>query len=419
MRISGFEPARDVKFERQPRKAIRALGLWLLDHENRIFGIILALAAIRSWSSLYARLDEYFIYISNGIYAAPLLSLITIAFSALYVSASSAILLAATKPVARYEMLLPNLLAVLAGFGVYVFGLLTPAETRPFGLILPLALLVIGAAIVLLALIYLRRAFSVTPQARTVVQNGPYAVVRHPMYIGNILSITGWGLVIGTPQALVLSLGACALQICRAYYEDHLLVATFPEYREYMTKVNAFIPRFDFGRRVRLLLLVFAVTGAAFLFRNAPVRADPNIGAKCQAWHQKALSGEWFTKREGEDFIEISVERQEEIVQSVPACRAFFRLQKTCEDAFNEPGLYQANRTHPSAVEVKRLENELLRTLESVAGCKSIIGLELACGTVREAARRGNLSPRLQSILQECSNESIVNRTSSMIRPVV
>jgi protein-S-isoprenylcysteine O-methyltransferase Ste14 len=248
------------------------------------------------------------------------------------VSTCSAILLAARKPVARYETLLPNLSAVLAGFGIYAFGLLTPAETRPFGLILPLSLLAMGAAIVLLALIYLKRAFSVTPQARTVVRNGPYALVRHPMYIGNILSITAWGLIIGTPAALALSLGACALQICRAYYEDRLLTTTFPEYREYMSNVNAFIPRLDFYRRARLVLLFFAVTSAAFFYRNASAQIDPTPGAKCQAWHQKALLGQWFTKQEGSDFS--ATDELEERLGSVPGCAAFFRLQRRCENAY-------------------------------------------------------------------------------------
>jgi protein-S-isoprenylcysteine O-methyltransferase Ste14 len=414
MRVPWFGHALDLHSERQPRKAMRAVWLWLLEHENRIFGIVLGVIAIHSWTILYTRLDEYSIYISNGIYATPVLSLLSIVFSTFYVSAISAILLAARKPVARYETLLPNLLAVLAGFGVYAFGLLTPAETRPFGIILPLALLALGGAIVLLALVYLRRAFSVTPQARTVVRNGPYRLVRHPMYIGNILSIIAWALVIGTPEALALSLGFCALQIYRAHYEDRLLAGTFPEYGEYMSNVNAFIPRFHFGKRARLLLVVFATTGAAFLYRNAsaqtaPTLMDPTLGAKCQAWHQKALSGQWFTKREGSEFKD--TEDKEETLKRFPGCAAFFRLQERCQEAYFGPLAAPSTAARTSA------EAELLRTIESIAGCKSIIGFENVCETVREAARGKNLSPRLRSMLQECADESIASRTSSMIRP--
>src|SRR5712671_3858032 len=97
------------------KQRARSFGLWLLDHDNKIFGVVLALIAIDNWRMMYSRLGEYSIYLMNGIYATPLLSLLSIAFSAVYVSTASVILLTASKPVARYETLLPNLLAVLAG----------------------------------------------------------------------------------------------------------------------------------------------------------------------------------------------------------------------------------------------------------------------------------------------------------------
>ena len=290
-----------------PKQYARSFGLWLLDHDNKIFGVILALIALDDWRMMYARFDEYSVYLIYGIYATPVLSLLSIAFSTLYVSGISIILLTAGKPLARYETLAPNVLAVLAGFGVYAFGLLAPAETRPFGVLVPLLLIASGAAIVLLSLFYLKRAFSVTPQARTVVRSGPYALVRHPMYVGNILSITGWGLVIGTPQALLLSLFACVLQVCRAHYEDRLLAKTFVDYGAHMSNVNGFFPRLDFLTSVRISLL-FVPLVFIFVDQQASAQtragnsADAALGTKCRAWHQKALAGQWFTKAEGEAF---------------------------------------------------------------------------------------------------------------------
>lgn len=202
------------------RKHIRSLWLWLLDHDNTIFGIVLGLIALDNWRTLIARVDEYWVYLINGIYLTPLLSLLTISFSTLYVTAISAILLTSGKPVARYNTAMPNLLAVLAGFGVYAFVLLPPAEEILIAIYVPLALLAAGAGLVVYALFWLRRSFSVTPQARRVVQTGPYAWVRHPMYVGNILSIMGLGLMIGTSASLALAAVTCALQVCRAHYED-------------------------------------------------------------------------------------------------------------------------------------------------------------------------------------------------------
>jgi protein-S-isoprenylcysteine O-methyltransferase Ste14 len=402
------------------KKRTHRFGRWLLDHDDKIFGVVLSLIAIDNWRMMYLRLGEYWIYLKNGIYATPLLSLLSIAFSTLYVSIVAVILLTAPKPVARYETLLPNFLAVLAGFGVYSFGLLTPAETRPFGIYVPLALLVSGSGIVLFALFYLRRAFSVTPQARTVVRSGPYAFVRHPMYIGNILSITGLGLMIGTPQALLLALAACLLQVCRARYEDRLLARTFVDYGAHMSNVNGFIPRIGFYRGGRISLLCLAIV-VPFLAHQvtaqtaAGKRIDPGIGAKCQAWHQKALSGQWFTLKEGEEFE--ATNQQQEVLQSIQGCKEFFQLQRRCEGLWYAPAVADAESQKPAVIKSK--QTELLRAIEQVVGCKSIIGFENVCETVREEAKRSRLSPKLQSVLQECAEGSIANRTSNMLRPAL
>src|SRR5438105_2578406 len=75
------------------RRRVRSLGLWLLDHDDKIFGTVLALIALHSWKIVWSLLDEYSVYLMYGIYAGPLLSLLSFLFSAIYVSAISVILL--------------------------------------------------------------------------------------------------------------------------------------------------------------------------------------------------------------------------------------------------------------------------------------------------------------------------------------
>jgi hypothetical protein len=169
-----------------------------------------------------------------------------------------------------------------------------------------------------------------------------------------------------------------------------------------------------------------------FFFQgDSSAQTDPTLGAKCQAWYQKALSGQWFTKKEGADFA--ATEPIQETLGSVPGCGAFFQLQRRCEDAYNAPDV--AEMQGASAAVRRRAKSELVRTIETVSGCKSIIGFRGnpmsvgngwgVCEIVREEAKRlydggiGELSPRLQSILRECADESIRGRTSSMLRPAV
>jgi hypothetical protein len=222
-------------------------------------------------------------------------------------------------------------------------------------------------------------------------------------------------LMIGTVQALMLALLACLLQVCRARYEDRLLARTFDDYGVYMLTVNSFIPRVSIRTRRRISLLCF-VAGVVFLGNHATTstraasRIDPEIGMKCRAWHQKALSGQWFTKKEGNEFAE--TEEAQERLRSVPGCNDFFVLQRKCED------LYWGPDTTDNAAEAKRRSVALLNAIDSVPGCKSIIGFERVCDVIRGGAKGGpRLSPGLQSVLRECADESIARRTSDMIRP--
>ncbi len=235
------------------------LALRLIRHDNLILGLVLALIALDRWRHLWARALQFAPYIDLGLFTVPMLSLLAIAFSAVYLTIVSAIMLLAKQPAARYETLLPNLMAVAAGFGVYAFAWLAPAEQPLVHITLPLALLVAGAVLVLVALAYLRRAFSVTPQARCLVNAGPYALVRHPMYLGNMLSLAGLGLLLGTPETLLLALGLCVLQIVRACFEERLLSKTFPAHRANIAQVGAFWPRRRAAGTSRILGLCIAV----------------------------------------------------------------------------------------------------------------------------------------------------------------
>src|SRR5580698_323677 len=139
----------------------RDLGRLLLEHESKLFAIMLGLLAAEEWATLVTRTSEYWVYLANGIYGSPLLSLLVTALSAIYMTIVVFILLVAAKPLARYETLMPNLSAAVGGFAIYLFGVLNPAATPLLGVYVPLVLLAAGVAIVLWALWYLRRAFSV------------------------------------------------------------------------------------------------------------------------------------------------------------------------------------------------------------------------------------------------------------------
>ncbi len=99
-----------------------------------------------------------------------------------------------------------------------------------------------GMVIALSSLSALGRNVSIVPQARSLVQSGPYRVVRHPLYLGELIAILGIVLArISLPAVAVFCLLA-ALQIYRALEEEKVLAGVFPDYDSYRLKSARFIP---------------------------------------------------------------------------------------------------------------------------------------------------------------------------------
>jgi protein-S-isoprenylcysteine O-methyltransferase Ste14 len=107
---------------------------------------------------------------------------------------------------------------------------------RTAGAILWLA----GAVLCLWPLWYLRRSFSLEPEARTLVTSGPYRLARHPIYTVYLLINAGILLRhLTVPFALVLAVWV-ALLLVRVRYEEGVLASAFPNYPEYRRRVRAF-----------------------------------------------------------------------------------------------------------------------------------------------------------------------------------
>lgn len=94
-----------------------------------------------------------------------------------------------------------------------------------------------GLAIVIAGKITLGRSFALLPANRGVVSTGLYRVVRHPIYMGYL--VTHVAFLVASPTwwniaALVVADGAL---LARAVCEEETL-ARDPEYRDYMTRVR-------------------------------------------------------------------------------------------------------------------------------------------------------------------------------------
>jgi protein-S-isoprenylcysteine O-methyltransferase Ste14 len=162
---------------------------------------------------------------------------------------------------------LVSTLAVLTFYGLLIVqylrrGPATQSDSRPLvwivaltGMLAPFAILplspgdassaisalgslviTIGLAGAVWALWHLGRNISVIPQVRSVSSSGPYRVLRHPLYVFELVAASGLVLVNGGGLGwAVVGLAAVCLWV-RARWEEQLLARELPAYRDYLER---------------------------------------------------------------------------------------------------------------------------------------------------------------------------------------
>jgi protein-S-isoprenylcysteine O-methyltransferase Ste14 len=119
-----------------------------------------------------------------------------------------------------------------------------PGGFRREWLVLPADLLAtLGLAYSVWGLAYLRRSFSIVPEARRLVTGGPYALSRHPVYLGEIIGAIGINLATaGWPGALAI-VYFVTCEVLRMRWEEGVLARAFPnEYPPYARRVPRYAP---------------------------------------------------------------------------------------------------------------------------------------------------------------------------------
>lgn len=79
-------------------------------------------------------------------------------------------------------------------------------------------------------------------QNATLVTQGPYRVIRHPMYAGGMLIAAGWVWNDFTVMRMLAALILLLDYIVKLAYEETLLRERFPEYAEYMQRTKRLLP---------------------------------------------------------------------------------------------------------------------------------------------------------------------------------
>ena len=100
-----------------------------------------------------------------------------------------------------------------------------------------------GLAYSVWGLAYLRRSFSIIPEARRLVTGGPYSLSRHPVYLGEVATALGVNLATaGWLSALAIAYFVVC-ELLRIRWEERILAQAFPaEYPEYARRVPRYLP---------------------------------------------------------------------------------------------------------------------------------------------------------------------------------
>ncbi len=133
--------------------------------------------------------------------------------------------------------------AAVAGTFLAVGIVLLPLQDLSTALYLTSLLLIIsGNVFAICAALVLGRSISLVPQARRLVTWGPYALIRHPLYLGEIFATIGVTLQYLSAWALLLLGLLFATQLQRMRNEERLLFQAFPEYGDYMARTARLVP---------------------------------------------------------------------------------------------------------------------------------------------------------------------------------
>jgi protein-S-isoprenylcysteine O-methyltransferase Ste14 len=131
---------------------------------------------------------------------------------------------------------------------IFFLGFLVPGLDYRFGWSAVPVWLVIVSDILILVSYYLvflsfkENAFAARTvevfAGQKVISTGPYAVVRHPMYVGLIMMFLFIPLALGSFWALLFFIPVCAIVIVRILNEEKVSQRDLPGYKEYCEKVR-------------------------------------------------------------------------------------------------------------------------------------------------------------------------------------
>jgi protein-S-isoprenylcysteine O-methyltransferase Ste14 len=152
------------------------------------------------------------------------------------------LLISRRSPIAGHRAVIPRFLSMMGSYlGIILIVLPVHKHGSPW-LLLSTFLICFGCVFSVWSLAWLGRSFSMIPESRKLVSDGPYSFIRHPLYLGEQITLVGIALECTSPWAVAAIVLQFCSQLYRMNYEEDILAKSFPEYKDYMAHTSRFIP---------------------------------------------------------------------------------------------------------------------------------------------------------------------------------
>jgi protein-S-isoprenylcysteine O-methyltransferase Ste14 len=116
---------------------------------------------------------------------------------------------------------------------------------RVVGAVIGIALIAGGVALIAGGVVALRRQLTAFPRpvdGGRLLEDGAFALVRHPMYGGGVLFAIGWGLLMASVPTLLIALLLGLFFDLKSRREEAWLGEVFATYAEYRRQTPRLIP---------------------------------------------------------------------------------------------------------------------------------------------------------------------------------
>ncbi len=161
----------------------------------------------------------------------------------LFLSLMMVLFVVRKQPVKKAKGLAPRLMALAGTFMIAGVAVLPDNDPALGQSVAGLMLVSLGSVLSVYVINFLGRSFSLMAEARELVTEGPYAIVRHPLYMVEEIVVLGVLVQFFSLPAVVIFLLHMAAQIQRMKNEERVLCEAFPEaYKTYMAQTPRLIP---------------------------------------------------------------------------------------------------------------------------------------------------------------------------------